>query len=307
MALRVPVLYSRTSFDMRTLSLFASAAFALVALTGCSKDESQTPEDLAAATDTPVEAVQAAAKHLRAGDLLAAMQVSLPPAEVERMKAEWATKREAQPADAAEDAEYAEMMAKLTAANAEQQIFDELEPQLAKFETEMAAQIPMMIGMGQGFAAQSIAANEKLSDDQKKQATEAVAATAVWLQTVPWADREVLKRAIGKAVSTAREIDLPTMEKARTLEFEQAVGKASIAFKGVKDILALYGLSIDSIFDSVRAEEVSQNEGLATVRVNFKLFDKALWHDTEMTRVEGRWYGKDTVEQIAAARAGLVE
>ena len=128
--------------------------------------------------------------------------------------------------------------------------------------------------------------------NQKKQANEAVAATAVWLQTMPWADREVLKRAIGKAVSTAREIDLPTMEKARALEFEQAVGKASIAFRGVKEILALYGLSIDAIFDSVRAEEVSQTEELATVRVNFKLFDKALWHDTEMTRVDGRWYGK---------------
>jgi hypothetical protein len=199
------------------------------------------------------------------------------------------------------------MMAKLTAPNAEQQMYAELEPQLVKFETEMAAQIPMMIGMGQGFAAQAIAANEKLDEEQKKQATEAVAATAVWLQTVPWADRDVLKRAIGKAVSTAREIDLPTMEKARSLEFEQAMGKAGIAFQGVKEILALYGLSIDAIFDSVNAEEVSQTENLATVRVKFKLFDKALWHDTQMTRVDGRWYGKDTVEQIAAARAELVE
>ncbi len=292
---------------MRNFTLLAGLGLSLVLLSGCSNDAGETPASLASSTDTPVEAVEAAAKHLRKGDLLAAMQVSLPPAEVERMKAEWATARTAKPVDATEDAEYAEMMAKLTASNAEQEIFAELEPQLVKFETEMAAQIPLMIGMGQGFAAQSIAANEKLSEEQKKQASEAVAATAVWLQTVPWADRDVLKRAIGKAVSTAREIDLPTLEKARALEFEQAVGKAGIAFQGVKEILALYGLSIDAIFDSVSAEEVSQTEDLATVRVKFKLFDKALWHDTAMTRVEGRWYGKDTVEQIAAARAELVE
>lgn len=292
---------------MRNFTLLAGLGLSLALLSSCSKDEGQTPATLAAATDTPAEAVQAAAEHLRKGDLLAAMQVSLPPAEVERMKTEWATARTAKPADATDDAEYSEMMAKLTAPNAEQRMYAELEPQLTKFETEMAAQIPMMIGMGQGFAAQSIATNEKLSEEQKKQATEAVAATAVWLQTVPWADREVLKRAIGKAVSTAREIDLPTMEKARALEFEQAMGKASIAFKGAKEILAMYGLSLDAIFNSVRAEEVSKTEGLATVRVNFELFDKALWHDTEMTRVDGRWFGKDTVEQIAAARAGLVE
>jgi len=289
---------------MRTLPALAACALALVFLAACGKkEEGQSPAALAASTDTPVEAVQAAAKHLRKGDLLAAMQVSLPPDEVERMRADWVAGRDA--VDKDEDAEFAEMMAKLTAPDAEQRMYDELEPQLAKFEAEMAGQIPMMIGMGQGFAAQAIASNEKLTPEQKAQANEAVAATAAWLQTVPWADRQVLRRAIGKAASTARDINLPTMDAARALDFDQAMGKAGIAFGGIKEILAMYGLSLDALFDSVRAEQLSVDGDSARVRVHFKLFDKALWHDTDMRRVDGRWYGKDTVEQLAAARSGL--
>lgn len=291
---------------MRALALLAAAGFALVSLTGCKKD-AQDPAALASATDTPTEAVSAAAKALRKGDLLGAMNVSLPPAEMERMKADWIAARAATANDAADDARYAEMMAKLSASDAEQRLYDELEPVLAKYEAEMASQMPLMIGMGQGFMAQGIAANESLTPEQKKQATEAVAATAAWLQTVPWTDRDLLRQAIAKAVATARKLDLPTMEQVRALEFEKAMEKAGVAFTGVKEILALYGLSLDKLFDSVRPELVSQEEDAAVVRVHFKLFDTALWHDTQMRRDEGRWYGKDTIDQLAKAGSGLVE
>lgn len=289
---------------MRPIALLAATGLALAVLAGCSKDEPASEAVVEAATDTPPEAVQAAAAALRKGDLLGMVRLTMPPAEYERMKADWIAARSTA-ADAQEDAEYAAMMNQLAAPEAEAQIYAELEPKLAKFEAETASQLPMMIGMMQGFAAQGIASNEKLTEEQKRQATQAVNATATWLQTVPWADREKLKQAIARAVATARALELPTMDAVRALEFEQAMQKAGVAFQGVKDILALYGFSLDALLDSVRAEQVAQEGDNATVKVSFKLFETELSHDVELSRENGRWYGKDALAKINAARAEL--
>lgn len=289
---------------MRPYALLAATGLALAALAGCSKDEPASEAVVEAATDTPSEAVEAAAAALRKGDLLGMVRLTMPPAEYERMKADWTAAR-ATPADADDEAKYAEMMSRLAAPGAEDQIYAELEPKLAQFEAETAAQLPMMIGMMQGFAAQGIASNEKLTEEQKRQATQAVNATASWLQTVPWADREKLKQAIGRAVATARSLELPTLQAMRALEFEQAMQKAGVAFQGVKDILAVYGFPLDALLESVRAEQVAQVGDNANVKVSFKLFETELSHEVELSRENGRWYGKDALAKINAARAEL--
>ena len=55
---------------------------------------------------------------------------------------------------------------------------------IVRVRAPMAAQMPMMIGMGQGFAMQTIQANEELTEAQKQQATEVIGALAGWIASM---------------------------------------------------------------------------------------------------------------------------
>jgi len=283
---------------MKRFAALALASFTALALVACQKEEQagETPAAAAKATSNPAEAITATAQKLKGNDVLGVIQLTVPPKHYETMKAEWKSKQE--PITDADRAEFETMMAKLTAPDAETALMTEAEPELAKFETEMAAQMPLMVGMGQGFVMQAIQANEQMSAAQKKQAGDVVNAVAAWLQGVQFADRELARQAIGKAVATARELELETLDEARALEFEPAMQKAGIAFKGVKDVLAVYGLKLDEAFDSVKASVVSETGDTAVVKVDYSIFNQPLSFESPMVRIDGRWYGKDTVDQL---------
>jgi hypothetical protein len=285
---------------MKRYALLAFAGLTALSLAACQKEETagESPAVTAEATANPADAISATAAKLKQGDVLAVIQMSVPPKHYDRMKAEWKAKVESDPVTDEDRVEFAAMMEKLTASDAETKLFAEAEPELAKFETEMAAQMPLMIGMGQGFAMQAIQANEKLSEAQKKQAGDVVGAVSGWLQGVQFADRELAKQAIGKVAATARSLELKTLDEARALDFEPAMAKAGVAFNGLKDVLAVYGLKLDETFDSVKTELVSQEGDTAKVKVNYQIFNQPLAFETDMVQIEGRWYGKDTVDQL---------
>jgi hypothetical protein len=285
---------------MKRFAALAFAGFTALSLVACQKEEAagESPAVTAKATAAPDAAIVEVASKLKSGDVLAVMQMTVPPTHLDKMKADWKTKMAADPITDEDRAEFAETVAKLTASDAEAALYAEAEPQLVKMETEMAAQMPMLIGMGQGFLMQSIQANEKLTEAQKKQAGDVVVAMAAWLQGVKFADRDLAKQAIGELVSTARALELTTLDEMRGLEFEPAMAKAGVAFNGVKDVLAIYGLKLNETFDSVKAQVVSQEGDKAKVKVDYQIFGQPLSFETDMVQLDGRWYGKDTVEQI---------
>jgi hypothetical protein len=285
---------------MNRIAVLAFAGLTALSLAACQKEEAagETPAKTAEATANPAEAITATAQKLKQGDVLAVIQMSVQPEHYEKMKADFKSDLASDPVTDADREEFAQMMAKLTDPEAEAKLFAEAEPELAKFETEMAAQMPLMIGMGQGFAMQAIQANEKLTESQKKQAGDVVGAVAAWLQGVQFADRALAKQAIGKAVATARALELKTLDEARALEFEQAMAKAGVAFNGTKEVLAVYGLNLDQTFDSVKTQIISQEGDAAKVKVDYTIFNQPLSFETEMVQIDGRWYGKDTIEQL---------
>jgi hypothetical protein len=285
---------------MNRYAALALAGLTALSLIACQKEDAagESPAATAKATANPADAVAETAAKLKSGDVLAVIQLSVPPQHYDRMKAEWKTKMASDPITDDDRAEFAEMMAKLTDPQAEAQLFAEAEPELAKFETEMAAQMPLMIGMGQGFAMQAIQANEKLSEGQKKQVGDVVGAIAGWLQGVQFADRELAKQAIGKVAATARALELKSLDDARALEFEAAMAKAGVAFNGLKDVLAVYGLKLNETCDSVKTQIVSQEGDAAQVKVDYQIFGQPLSFETDMVQIDGRWYGKDTVAQL---------
>lgn len=285
---------------MKRYAALAFAGLTALSLVACQKEEAagETPAATAQATATPDAAIAEVAGKLKSGDILAVLQMTVPPKHLDKMKADWKTKMAEDPITDEDRQEFAETLVKLTAEGAEDALYAEAEPHLAKMETELAAQMPLYIGMGQGFAAQSINANEKLTAEQKKQATDVVAAVATWLQGVKFADRDLAKQAIAKLTGTARKLQLTTLDELRGLEFEPAMAKAGIAFTGFKELVAVYGLKLDETFDSVKTEVVSQEGDKAKVKVDYQIFGQPLSFETEMVQLDGRWYGKDTIEQI---------
>lgn len=271
-------------------------AFAL-ALAACGSKE-EGGKAAIASTSTPQGAIDAAVQSLKAGDLKSLVESQVPPSHMEKLRAEWKADMAKDPPSDQEKAEFAAQMAMLTASDAEAKIMAQLEPELVKFETEMAPQMPLMIGMGKGLAANSLQENKELTQEQKDQAVKSIDAVAKWVQETNFTDRAKVKDAVSKVVASARELNLKTLDEARALSFDDAMVKGSIALRGLKDVLAVYGFSLDKMLDSVKTEVVSQTGDAAKVKVTYQMFEQPMSFETDLVQVDGRWYGKQTIEKI---------
>ncbi|MFI4970594.1 MAG: hypothetical protein ACHP7D_10345, partial [Lysobacterales bacterium] len=198
---------------------------------------------------------------------------------------------------------FTDTMAKLTAPNAEQTLYTEIEPQLKAFDAQYQAQIPMYVTMGSSWLTGMIQQNKDMSEAEKGQAVAAVNAVANWVQKTHFTDPESVKKVLAIASKVARDLNLKTLDEARALDFDQSMAKARIAFLGFKDALGVYGLSLDKTLDSVKPEVVSNDGKAAKVKVAYTLFDAPLSVETEMVNVDGRWYGKHAIEKLAEKTA----
>ena len=280
----------------RTALLLALAA----AVAACGKKEESattaTPAPAAAPTVTPDASVLAAVRALRGNDINAFLSAALPAAEVAKIKSDWTKKMTEDPITDDDRKKFAEQMAKLTAPGAEDKLFAEAEPQLKKLEAQ-AAQIPMMIAMGQGFLQSAIQQNQDLTEEQKKQSSGLVDAAAKWAQGVKFTDPALAKAAIAAVTKTARDLNLKSLDEVRALNYEQGMAKAGIAIAGVKQIAGAYGLKIDDWLDSVKAETVSTTGDAAKVKVTYTAFDTPFTTESELVKVDGKWYGKQAIEK----------
>ncbi|MCB1561668.1 MAG: hypothetical protein KDI75_11345 [Xanthomonadales bacterium] len=291
---------------MKSLTTVSLAALMALGLSACGSDQSspeatqpaQAPAK-AAQSESPTAVIDGVARELANGNLLAVMQLSMPAAKFDEAKSKWIEERDQDPPSEEEKAKFAEMMTKLTADDGEEQMMAELEPHLVKYDTEMAPQKPMMVGMGQGFAAQAIQENQELSADEKQAATNALGGAANWINATNFGDRELARKAVREAITTAKALDMTSLDEVQSMDFETMLGKAGTAFQGVKRVFAVYGLDLNKTLQSVKSELVSQDGDKATVKVNFNLFDQPLSFNTEMVQVDGRWYGKKAMEQVS--------
>lgn len=287
---------------MRIKVSLAALALLAVGLAGCgSKDAGDAAE--AAKSMGPAETVVEQAKALREGDIVSLVKLAVPPAQYEKMKAEWPKRIKEDPATEEDKREFAEAMAKMTAADAEEALYAELEPQLAKAEAEMGAQLPLMVGMGRGFAVQAINESAKLSAAQKQQASDFVDAFAKWIEGAKFFDRDKAREAIRSMVATARELGVKTLDEVEAMDFETAMQKAGTAYLGVRDVLRTYGLDLDQALASVKGEVKSQKDDQAVVQVSYQLFGQPLSFETTMTRRDGRWYGSEALQEIEKSLA----
>jgi len=154
------------------------------------------------------------------------------------------------------------------------------------------------VAMGKGMVQSSIQQNQDLADAQKQQALQAVDAFGNWVQTAKFTDPALAQKAIGVVCATARKLGLKTLDEARALSYDQAMQKAGTVYLGVKDVLAVYGFSLDDVLASVKAETVNNDGKAAKVKVSYTLFNTPLTAETDLVKVDDRWFGKETIAQI---------
>jgi hypothetical protein len=257
---------------------------------------------------TPEAAVQESVQLIKEGNFGGFWKHALPPDDYTRMRADWGQLRIGhRPITDEERARFAAAMQQLTAPDAETRLYAELQPKLAQMEKQYKDQIPVMVGIGQAIASTGITQSRTLTEAQKKQANDVLATLLPWAQKAPWFDQAKAKQAVGVVVASARQLDLKSPDELRRLDFDTAMTKYAQAFGCLKQLLAIYGLSIDDTLDSVKATTVSMSHGDAHVQVTYTLLGKPLSTDTQMVLENGRWYDEALVQSVRKAHQQVLE
>lgn len=279
------------------LARAAIVAALVVFAVGCGNQQSGAPAGVVNA-NTPDATIRKSADLLKQGDVSGLLQNALPPAEFAKLKTDWGKDKDEKPITDEDRRKFEDAMARLTAPNAEQTIYADIEPQLKQFDAQYQQQIPMYVAMGSGWLQGMVQQNKDLSDADKQQAITAINALAAWVQKTRFTDPDSVKKVLAIASRTARELNLKTLDEARSLDFDQSMQKARIALLAVKDALNVYGFSIDQTLDSIKPEVLKNDGKAAEVRVNYTLLGTPLVSTAQMVNVDGRWYGKDTIEKM---------
>lgn len=239
----------------------------------------------------PHETVEQGVAALRDNNIKGFLKLTLPEAKYADMQAQWAKKKQ-EPIKPEEKAEYEETMKRLSEDGAEEKLMAEIRPQLE----QMRPQMPMFVGMFQGIVQSAIAQSEDMSDTQREQAQSALTAMAGWAQRTDLASPDLAEEAVAAACETARELDLPTLEDVRALDFDEMLGKAGTLFAGLKEVLAVYDLNVNEAMDSVEAETLREDGDTATVRTTFEFLGTEQTVDSELIKVAGQWVSKEAME-----------
>lgn len=276
---------------------------AVLALAACHHQE----EAAQSGGSTPEEAMQQSVALIKAGDFAGFWKHALPPADYANLRTDWAHPRPDQRPITDEDrAQFTQTMQQLTAPNAENTLYTQVQPKLTQLEQQYKDQLPVMIGIGQAIIGTGIAQSKKLTDEQKQQANAVLAAMLPWAQKTPWFDQARAKQAVNVVVTTVRKLDLKNADELRTMDFDTAMKKYSLGFDGAKQLLSLYDLSIDETLNSVKLTPTDNSNGHASIKVDYTLLGKPLSFESKLVQQDGRWYSEDLLRNVREAHEELL-
>lgn len=276
--------------------------FAALLLGAChGKDDPSLPGG-----SSPMAAVQTSVNLVKAGDFNGLWKHALPPTDYANLRTDWSRHtRDQQPITAEDRARFDDAMRQLTGPDAENELYVELQPKLAAMEQQYKDQLPVLLGVGEALAKNAVAQNQELSQTGKTQVNDALDVITSWAQQAPWFDQARAKQAIGVLVATTRELDLKNLEQLRSMDFGAVMGKYSIGYGGLKQLLAIYGLSLDDTLNSVKLNEVSNSKGHAVVKIDYTLLGKPMSAETKLVQEDGRWYSEDMLDNVRKSHQQL--
>jgi hypothetical protein len=277
-------------FQTLSRSLLLLAALALAACHN--KEEASTAPGGA----TPEAAVQQSVTLIKNGDFTGFWKQALPPADYANLRADWARQPMNQrPITDDDRAHFTLAVQQLTEPDAETKLYQQLQPKLVQMDQQYHDQLPVMIGIGQAILTTGIAQSKTMTENQKQQARDALNVLLPWAQQTPWFDQGKAKQAVGVVVTTTRQLNLKTPDQLQNMDFDTAMKEYSIAYGGIKQLLSIYGLSVDDTLNSVKVTTQNVDHDHATVKVDYTLLGKPLSTRSQLVQVDGRWYSQDLI------------
>ncbi|WP_225737296.1 hypothetical protein [Dyella acidiphila] len=243
---------------------------------------------------------------IKAGDFGGFWQHALPPADYANLRGDWKLRSDQHPVTDEDRAHFNQAIQQLTAPNAENTLYDQLKPKLAQMEAQYHDQLPVMIGIGQAIVTTGIAQNKTMTENQKQQTRDALNVLLPWAQQTPWFDQDKAKQSVGVVVATARQLNLKSADQVQNMDFDTAMKDYSVAFGGAKQLLNIYGLSVDDTLNSVKVSTIGMDHGQAHVKIDYTLLGKPLSTDSQLVLVDGRWYSKDLIDSARAEHEQLL-
>lgn len=236
---------------------------------------------------TPDGAVLAGVAALRRSDVPAFVHLSFTEDQISEMRGSWGVEM-MEPPDPEQAKEFAKTMAMFMSDGAEETLMAKLEPQLAA----MKPQLELIFGMLEASVESAVVQADELGDLEKQQAQAMVKAIVQTLKRNDVCDPARARRSIGILCKAARKAALANANDVRALNFEQVLGKGSVLLAAGKDVLEVYGFSLDDVLDSVSARTVTESGTEATVEISYELLGTTHTQTAQMTRVAGRWVAK---------------
>ena len=286
---------------LRHAFLFAATTLLLCACHG--KGEASLPGG-----STPEASLQRSIDLFKAGDFQGMWEQSLPPADYANLRADWSRQqRQSLSISNGNRSKFTEAMQQLTARDAGKALFAQWQPRLIRAEQQYGDQLPVLLKVGGAMAKAQVAQDQNLSSSEKSGINNVLDALAPWAQQTPWFDQARAKQAVAVAVATARKLDLKNPKQLHSMDFGSAMGKYAIAYVGLKQLLSIYGLSVDDTLHSIKLTPVSESHGHAVVKIDCTLLGKPLSAEFPVVEQDGRWYSADLLEQVRASHQRVIQ
>jgi len=255
---------------------------------------------------TPEAAVQGSINLLKAGGFNGFWKHALPSADYANLRADWHRRNTSGGSvGTADEARFNASVQQLTGPDAERKLYAQVQPKLEQMQQQYKDQLPVLIAMYGAFLKNGVAQNPRLDPKQKAEASQLIDALTPWAQQTPWFDQTKAKEVVAVLVTTARKLDLKSSAQLHTLDFDAAMAKYATAYAGLKQALAIYGLSVDQALDSAKLSIVSNQNGHAVVKIDYTLLGKPLSAETNLVQQDGRWYSESLVDNVRKAHEQL--
>ncbi len=274
----------------KQFKLISILLIAMMGLAACGGDEgpgSAANEIAKMDTDTPDGAFMASIAAMKANDLKSLIKSSLSESQYNELVTEFENNKTGNFSEA-DKAQFAQTIGMLTADGAEDNLYAMVEPQLE----QARAMLPMMLMMGKDQVLQGIKQNPMLPEAQRDSAATIVGAAMDWAGENDILSEDKTKAAIAALVSTAKALDMNSLDDVQNMSFDQALDKGSIAFGGLKDVLGAYGISMDDMLNSVEVGDVKVDGDKATMNVSFDVFGENISQVMTMVKKDGVWIGE---------------
>lgn len=140
------------------------------------------------------------------------------------------------------------------------------------------------------FAVRYIQKESSYQPSQRAHYANLIVALSDWSSHAPLGDRDLGHRAIALLVAGANASSIHDAAGLHAAGMRGSLRGLAPLYRNAKQVLALYGLSLDEVLSSVEVRVQDRDGDHARVRVHYLVHGEAVDSDIAVERHDGRWY-----------------